>query len=165
MSLVLLVFTSGAQTNMVKGNLALGVKYGGGLHSFGRFGEVELDWMFKEKMMLRGNLGFEFGSIETTDFKIPSFSLGYVYSMFRIKSIVTFNVVGSGVIGYEFLENNIYRERNINSFLYGGRLGLESDFRLGDKVGLRTEFSEWFLSGGNMGSWFYTGTIGLIFNL
>lgn len=162
---VLAALSGYTQTNMVTGNKAIGIHYGLSKYSIGTYGGADFQWMFKEKLLFLGTASYEFGRVGSTEFHLPTLSAGIMYNFYNYKNKFGFSVLGQGMAGIENGRSTYTSVRPYNKFVYGGKLGLEASLVTSAKTSIKMNFTEWYAQGSNVGNWFYTFSVGIMFNL
>jgi hypothetical protein len=151
-----------AQSNLVKGSKYVALKYGLSKYSLPSYVHAEFGSAFKEKMVFRSGVGYEYGNVGTTVFNVVYLNADYMYNLFDIKSRLFING-GLGAVGGLELIKSSRNPLKDQSLIYGARAMVEADYLIGNKWAVKAEFSEWYVRRSLIGNWYYTITLGVAY--
>lgn len=157
---LMLVLFGQTQSNLVKGSQYLSFRYGASKFSFPKYASLEWGYAFNEKMLIRSGFAFESGKVTSTVFNNSYINADFMYNLFSIKNRLYGGLSVGPVGGVEFIRSDRDPIKDFR-FIYGGRIGTELDYLLNPKWSLKVDFNQWYVRPSNLGSWFYTGTIGV----
>lgn len=149
-----------AQSNLVKGNHYVALKYGLSKYSIPTYFNGEWGIAINEGMVLRSGLSYEHGNQGSTIFNNFYLNADFHYNIFNVKNRLFANMSLGPVSGMEFLKSDRDPLKDM-SFVYGGKASAELDYLINTKWSLKMEFSQWYVRPSNLGAWFYTGTLGV----
>jgi len=163
--LLMLSLNGMAQSNLVKGSKTISLKYGGGKYSIFNYYQSDVNWCYREKLMLRGSLSYEKAIIESTALSVGRINIDHGFNMFDLSDRFYFNAIAGGYFGFE-ASKSLRNPLSRREFVFGAAAGLEADVFLSRSLSLKVEFLQYYMQNSAVSPWFYTGTVGVsyVFN-
>lgn len=153
-----------AQSNLVQGSQTISLKYGGGRYSLGTYGQADYGWTYREKLLLRGSVSFEYAKVGSSRLQVGKLNLDNSFNVFGLAQKFYGNVVVGVGIGSEASYSSRNPIRN-SKFLYGGNIGFELDYFVLKKLSIKAEFLQHYMHNSFISPWYWTSSIGLCYVL